>query len=569
MTATALNSENTYIFRVLRKNNSKHTQERKKNMKKIIALLLAASMTAAFASCKKNEDKKETSGNNTSEITDTKAENGKDTKKIEDLTPEEYLDYIVFEKDSTAKSFGEFVESLRDFDADTSENISVHLVTDEAAIPFLMEVNPQAGKIYSDYAWLNNVELDFALDTASPDLIRLFITPVINSTPILGIDTVTDFTNEKTYVTIPDISNKTFMCDISESFDSTSYTMSYNFGRVLSETAPDSETAELLFEKYSDLLIENLDTVIKSDAVISAGDISQKATKITVVITPENAHEICCAFTEEFLADSEIKAFITAYTDEYIKYFPQDKTAAEITEGIYADWKNKAEEFRKNKDYFKNTVELELYANDKHEISAVRIKSEDTEIFSYKYAEKDEKFAFETSLGNGNSINGNGTKKDGKHSGSAEFVMYNPMDGLFVTVAEISFDNVNTNPETGALFEGTFKITPDSEFTNKYVPAEYDWLNDCMLTLTFVSQEKNALTLTAVLEYREKKAVTAVLDFSEKEPEAVKLPEGTVYDASSKEDMTKYASSMNLSTVITNITKAGISNELFALFLGQ
>jgi len=563
-------------------------QRKENNMKKLLAILLASVLTFSVASCGKDEEDTKANAENDSKASDTvkddeednkkndeeDEENGKkndkedeeddDKKKDEDKTseakdkdkvtkddeeiekpeePEEYpedaKEYFdkVMDVEGTAEVIG---EAFADYEYSTVGTVTADMTITpgKGMASFLAEiVGNDVDEIYKEYVseWLENANIDLTASVDGPEHMQVVATVGINDTDIANLDVIVDIEGEAVYITIPELSNKSLAVEIPEDFIST-FSTQMALNAELAEILPSGDTMEKIAAKYLGIIVDAITDVEKYEDKIIVNSVKQDVTALSFDIDGEMVQEVGIELLETLKKDKDVRTFLESYLG--LMGMPSDSI-----DNFYDNIDTSIQDLEDLDTSEMNTVNVVFYFNDDHEFTGVTMAPEEEEgNLLFLIAQSKGKFGMEFILNDVTYLLGEGTvTDDGAVSGTVNLYID---EGNAI---DIELEDVMINDDEKLL--GTIAVTSPT-----YTFNEFDF------ALEFKDE-----TVALTVNYAGKKVATLEIEYTEsEEADDIVAPSGRNVVAVT-DDPTPYMSTISFDKILSNMEKAGVSDEVISL----
>ena len=352
---------------------------------------------------------------------------------------------------------------------------------------------------------------------------------------IISADCIMDIKNKVMYIAIPELSETYLKVDIEDmgdfSFDDIDKTV---------KALPDKSELYDFIEKYGEIVIDNLDDVDLDDATLEIGDTEQDCTKLTLTVTQRQVLEICREILKEAKEDEEITKVIENLASSM-------NVSVDANEKI-DDLIDMVEEEIDNLDGDgEELFTLVDYVNGSHEIIGRSIEFNDEEALSYGKVEDGDNVYYQLKVGDEFLVTG-----EAEESGDA-------INGEFVAEAEgkelivVEAKDFNTDE-----FTGTLSIKPGesfSEATNSAIPVA---ISDAAIELNLL---EDGIDIKLLVQGEE--LVSIGSSAKTEDSKSIDIPdESDVCDVTDESDLQEYLMSIDVYSIIDNLEKAGLPEEL-------
>ncbi|MBR5308333.1 MAG: hypothetical protein IKU43_06155 [Clostridia bacterium] len=528
--------------------------------KRILALLLAGLVATSAVACKKDGDKTENEGGAYVQMPeeDEKA-------KIAALSPEEYLEYVVMEKHDLPMYVSAFTDSAKsEYSADSSAKGSVRLTTGDGTAEFIGAVNPGAVEQYKKLSWLSDIGIEIEADTTADGLISTPIDLKVNNVHVIDLILTADTKKEMLFATLPELNEKAIGISVPDFAREYAPTL---LSYALIDALPEGEDTEALAEKYLAILLEAASNVTKEADSVTVSEISQDVNCVSFDITPDDLYNATVKLAETAVDDPAIKAVFEEISDElYASGGAESFDSVEaMIDATYNEFDRQAENLKKYPELYtiSSDIAVNLYTSTDDELIGFEVFSDEYSVLECLTAEKDDEFAFVVSAEDF-IVEGTGSTEDGKCFMNAEVKAY--LDGEnAVTVMTVNVDGIDTELLEDGFFNGTITVKPGRDFALS-IGQGGDILAECEAVISFTQTNLDDANTVITFNYKGKKVLSLDAYGAMKSPSEIVVPTSW-YEATNKEDMQKFMQDIDTTTVITNLSEAGILNKLFS-FMG-
>ena len=246
------------------------------------------------------------------------------------------------------------------------------------------------------------IELD-DIDTVSTDYeiaysenqYRISMGIGLKKADLITVDVVMDLKNGKMAITVPELSKSAIEVDMQEDMELSAEYLemieksSEESVKVVKEVLPEDQFVEELVFRYVEAFIKAIDEVEREKGTVEVGDVSQKATSLTIVFDDKMVEDIGDAITDELKNDEELKKYIK-FTIDSIAELVDEEVDKEDYEEIFDELIDAVDEMFQSiaeSDVIEDGLELMIWINGKNEIIGVEF-GEYIEIASVKDGQK-------------------------------------------------------------------------------------------------------------------------------------------------------------------------------------
>lgn len=274
----------------------------------------------------------------------------------------------------------------------------------------------------------------------------------LNDTQLVTSDVVLDMESGELYMTIPEASNQAIKIDLGEQLSAEQMKLLQEFLMLI----PDEEVLERITDRYIECVLDQIEASDKKSEKITAGGVTQRVTRVTVKVSPKTLVKVATAVLQEAKTDKDIENIIKNVSGSQFVGENPDEVYREFVSGI----DELLSELNGVSAPAAPAVSVYFWVNSSAEI--VGVGTGVTGIAEVKciMAEDGDRFGMLMLLdGGGKSVKfeGNGTKSNGKKSGS--FDLY----AADVKLINVTMENIDVNKEKEGKLDGkiTVQISED------------------------------------------------------------------------------------------------------------
>ena len=446
-----------------------------------------------------------------------------------------------------------------------------------------------------DISWLNDVTLANTVSFTDGKE-GLLMKVLLNDNQICSLEYYLDPESQDVYMRIPELSDKYFKTNLKEAADqqasniesdieeltpddtdvdiptdnfasaySDSISLSASLMSDLSSALPEASVIETLLDKYGSMLFDNLTEGESSQETLTAGDISQDCTVYEGQISSEDAVKTATELLEAAKSDSDIESILNTWNDKLSsdENLYESFTTA-VDKGLNA---LKDTDTSDSEDSYLST---KIWVDENGRIAgrALEIQEGDTTtpILTWQMPENGSDFGYLLTIAsddiNTYSLSGSGQIDGDKLNGTYELSL---ADSISAIIEVKDYDTVST--KEGNL-NGNYKITfPSSDTDN-----EDDYYSSILENFALVldlNSEKNSGSVALSIENAG--STLGTLSITGGAGEAVEIPNlaslKDVYDANNNDDMNAYAATLDFTSIMDNLSKAGVPDEVITYIL--
>ena len=446
-----------------------------------------------------------------------------------------------------------------------------------------------------DISWLNDVTLANTVSFTDGKE-GLLMKVLLNDNQICSLEYYLDPESQDAYMRIPELSDKYFKTNLKEAADqqasniesdieeltpddtdvdiptdnfasaySDSISLSASLMSDLSSALPEASVIETLLDKYGSMLFDNLTEGESSQETLTAGDISQDCTVYEGQISSEDAVKTATELLEAAKSDSDIESILNTWNDKLSsdENLYESFTTA-VDKGLNA---LKDTDTSDSEDSYLST---KIWVDENGRIAgrALEIQEGDTTtpILTWQMPENGSDFGYLLTIAsddiNTYSLSGSGQIDGDKLNGTYELSL---ADSISAIIEVKDYDTVSA--KEGNL-NGNYKITfPSSDTDN-----EDDYYSSILENFALVldlNSEKNSGSVALSIENAG--STLGTLSITGGAGEAVEIPDlaslKDVYDANNNDDMNAYAATLDFTSIMDNLSKAGVPDEVITYIL--
>lgn len=446
-----------------------------------------------------------------------------------------------------------------------------------------------------DISWLNDITLANTVSFTDGKE-GLLMKVLLNDNQICSLEYYLDPESQDVYMRIPELSDKYFKTNLKEAADqqasniesdieeltpddtdvdiptdnfasaySDSISLSASLMSDLSSALPEASVIETLLDKYGSMLFDNLTEGESSQETLTAGDISQDCTVYEGQISSEDAVKTATELLEAAKSDSDIESILNTWNDKLSsdENLYESFTTA-VDKGLNA---LKDTDTSDSEDSYLST---KIWVDENGRIAgrALEIQEGDTTtpILTWQMPENGSDFGYLLTIAsddiNTYSLSGSGQIDGDKLNGTYEFSL---ADSISVIIEVKDYDTVSA--KEGNL-NGNYKITFPSSDTDNEDDYYSSILENFALVLDLNSEKDSG---SVALSIENAGSTLGTLSITGGAGEAVEIPDlaslKDVYDANNNDDMNAYAATLDFTSIMDNLSKAGVPDEVITYIL--
>ncbi len=446
-----------------------------------------------------------------------------------------------------------------------------------------------------DISWLNDITLANTVSFTDGKE-GLLMKVLLNDNQICSLEYYLDPESQDVYMRIPELSDKYFKTNLKEATDqqasniesdieeltpddtdvdiptdnfasaySDSISLSASLMSDLSSALSEASVIETLLDKYGSMLFDNLTEGESSQETLTAGDISQDCTVYEGQISSADAVKTATELLEAAKSDSDIESILNTWNDKLSsdENLYESFTTA-VDKGLNA---LKDTDTSDSEDSYLST---KIWVDENGRIAgrALEIQEGDTTtpILTWQMPENGSDFGYLLTIAsddiNTYSLSGSGQIDGDKLNGTYELSL---ADSISAIIEVKDYDTVSA--KEGNL-NGNYKITFPSSDTDNEDDYYSSILENFALVLDLNSEKDSG---SVALSIENAGSTLGTLSITGGAGEAVEIPDlaslKDVYDANNNDDMNAYAATLDFTSIMDNLSKAGVPDEVITYIL--
>ena len=446
-----------------------------------------------------------------------------------------------------------------------------------------------------DISWLNDITLANTVSFTDGKE-GLLMKVLLNDNQICSLEYYLDPESQDVYMRIPELSDKYFKTNLKEAADqqasniesdieeltpddtdvdiptdnfasaySDSISLSASLMSDLSSALPEASVIETLLDKYGSMLFDNLTEGESGQETLTAGDISQDCTVYEGQISSADAVKTATELLEAAKSDSDIESILNTWNDKLSsdENLYESFTTA-VDKGLNA---LKDTDTSDSEDSYLST---KIWVDENGRIAgrALEIQEGDTTtpILTWQMPENGSDFGYLLTIAsddiNTYSLSGSGQIDGDKLNGTYELSL---ADSISAIIEVKDYDTVSA--KEGNL-NGNYKITFPSSDTDNEDDYYSSILENFALVLDLNSEKDSG---SVALSIENAGSTLGTLSITGGAGEAVEIPDlaslKDVYDANNNDDMNAYAATLDFTSIMDNLSKAGVPDEVITYIL--
>jgi hypothetical protein len=446
-----------------------------------------------------------------------------------------------------------------------------------------------------DISWLNDITLANTVSFTDGKE-GLLMKVLLNDNQICSLEYYLDPESQDVYMRIPELSDKYFKTNLKEAADqqasniesdieeltpddtdvdiptdnfasaySDSISLSASLMSDLSSALPEASVIEALLDKYGSMLFDNLTEGESSQETLTAGDISQDCTVYEGQISSADAVKTATELLEAAKSDSDIESILNTWNDKLSsdKNLYESFTTA-VDKGLNA---LKDTDTSDSEDSYLST---KIWVDENGRIAGRSLEIQEgdttTPILTWQMPENGSDFGYLLTIAsddiNTYSLSGSGQIDGDKLNGTYELSL---ADSISAIIEVKDYDTVSA--KEGNL-NGNYKITFPSSDTDNEDDYYSSILENFALVLDLNSEKDSG---SVALSIENAGSTLGTLSITGGAGEAVEIPDlaslKDVYDANNNDDMNAYAATLDFTSIMDNLSKAGVPDEVITYIL--
>ena len=446
-----------------------------------------------------------------------------------------------------------------------------------------------------DISWLNDITLANTVSFTDGKE-GLLMKVLLNDNQICSLEYYLDPESQDVYMRIPELSDKYFKTNLKEATDqqasniesdieeltpddtdvdiptdnfasaySDSISLSASLMSDLSSALPEASVIETLLDKYGSMLFDNLTEGESSQETLTAGDISQDCTVYEGQISSADAVKTATELLEAAKSDSDIESILNTWND---KLSSDENLYESFTTAVDKGLNALKDTDTSDSEYSYLSTKIWVDENGRIAGRALEIQEGDTTtpILTWQMPENGSDFGYLLTIAsddiNTYSLSGSGQIDGDKLNGTYELSL---ADSISAIIEVKDYDTVSA--KEGNL-NGNYKITFPSSDTDNEDDYYSSILENFALVLDLNSEKDSG---SVALSIENAGSTLGTLSITGGAGEAVEIPDlaslKDVYDANNNDDMNAYAATLDFTSIMDNLSKAGVPDEVITYIL--
>ena len=438
-----------------------------------------------------------------------------------------------------------------------------------------------------DVSWMNDITLS-TTSTFADGQTGTLMKVLLNDNLVCTLEYYLDPETQDIYMRIPELSDKYLKTNLKEATEqqtatieedienadipadadslasaySESLSLSASLMSDLSASMPEATVVETLLDKYGSMLFDNLTEVDGSQATLTAGDISQECTVYEGQISAADAIKTGTDILEAAKSDEDIKKLLDSWSE---KLSDGENLYGSFTESI--DTGLDALKNTDTDDSDESYISTRIWVDENGRIAGREISlhenDTDTPVLTWQMPENGSEFGYLLSFTPDDEsdyvLSGSGQIDGDKLNGTYEF----STGGTVLSVIEVK-DYDTASIKEGYL-NGNYTITFPAGDTEDDSLA---MLENFALVLDLSSEKTSG---SVALSVESAGSTLGTLSITSGAGDTVDIPDlaslKDVCDASNDEDMNDYAATLDFTSIMENLSAAGVPDEVVTYIL--
>lgn len=446
-----------------------------------------------------------------------------------------------------------------------------------------------------DISWLDDITLANTISFTDGKE-GLLMKVLLNDNQICSLEYYLDPESQDVYMRIPELSDKYFKINLKEAADqqvsniesdieelapddtdvdiptdnfasaySDSISLSASLMSDLTSALPEASVIETLLDKYGSMLFDSLTEGESSQETLTTGDISQDCTVYEGQISSEDAVKTATELLETAKSDSDIENILNTWND---KLSSDENLYESFTTAV--DKGLEALKDTDTSDSEDSYLSTRIWVDENGRIAgrALEVQEGDTTtpILTWQMPENGSDFGYLLSIAvddaNTYSLSGSGQIDGDKLNGTYEFSLADS------TSAVIEVKDYDIASAKEGNLNGNYTITfPSSDTENE--DDYYSSILENFALILDLNSEKDSGSVALSIESAG--STLGTLSITSGAGETVEIPDLTslkdVYDANNSDDMNAYAATLDFTSLMDNLSKAGVPDEVITYIL--
>ena len=438
-----------------------------------------------------------------------------------------------------------------------------------------------------DVSWMNDITLS-TTGTFADGQTGTLMKVLLNDNLVCTLEYYLDPETQDIYMRIPELSDKYLKTNLKEATEqqaatieedienadipadadslasaySESLSLSASLMSDLSASMPEATVVETLLDKYGSMLFDNLTEVDGSQATLTAGDISQECTVYEGQISAADAIKTGTDILEAAKSDEDIKKLLDSWSE---KLSDGENLYGSFTESI--DTGLDALKNTDTDDSDESYISTRIWVDENGRIAGREISlhenDTDTPVLTWQMPENGSEFGYLLSFTPDDEsdyvLSGSGQIDGDKLNGTYEF----STGGTVLSVIEVK-DYDTASIKEGYL-NGNYTVTFPAGDTEDDSLA---MLENFALVLDLSSEKTSG---SVALSVESAGSTLGTLSITSGAGETVDIPDlaslKDVCDVSNDEDMNDYAATLDFTSIMENLSAAGVPDEVVTYIL--
>lgn len=332
----------------------------------------------------------------------------------------------------------------------------------------------------------------------------------------------------------------------------------------LAATLPEASVVETLLNKYGSMLFDNVTEGESSQETLTTGEISQDCTVYEAQVSAEDAVKTATAILEEAKSDSDIENILNTWTD---KLSSNEDLYENFTKAVEDGLDSLKDADTSNSD--DSHLNTRIWVDETDRIAGREIEFQEgdeiTPVLNWQMTKDGSDFGYllsiETDDSGTLSLSGSGQINDGKLNGTYEI----SQDDTAAAIIEVK--DYDTESAKEGYLNGNYTITFPAD-SSEDGDSSLSMFENFALVLDLNSAKDSG---SVALSVESAGSTLGSFTITSGAGESVDIPDltdlGDVYDITNDDDMNSYAATLDFTTLMDNLSKAGVPDEVITYVL--
>ncbi len=437
-------------------------------------------------------------------------------------------------------------------------------------------LNTYGSALGLDLSWIDNANVNMGLDVQDEQL-GIKMAGSLNDVEITTAEMVLDASSEMAYVSLPEVLKDQAVAVDAELEGEAFADMLKNYTETITnytDKYPTPQEMDKILSKYTDVLINDCKDakITKSKEELTAADVTAKYTKLTLVLDKKLANQLTVDMIDTVQSDEDLKEMYRTIMETQFESGAFDDTYASFDEfwdelvGALDDAKIDAQEelnsIADDPSLNEEIGNIYVYVDGSCRAKGVCIEDTDDEFKAEFYAPVNGKNAGLVirveSLGEEEFIlQGQGSEEGGMFNGSYDMTVEGE------EICTIAVKDLDLAAYKDRNFKGTFVVSLSSTVTSMISDPSLATFALADYAITFDTQDLSGTMKFDVLAGDES-LVAMDITYAMEDVEDMTIPAKTIdIESLSDEDSFNLVKSLDLSSVVGNLEKAGVPQAYY------